>query len=134
MDPAVANGIGLKHTQTRYHPDELEEMPGLVGELFDGPLDIIGDVHGECGTLCKLLDRLGYDGNGDHPEGRRLVFVGDLVDRGPDSPGHRSHWMPQALRDPFWSDSGSILDSFWAKFLFDFGFANRFNSASDWHV
>jgi len=52
-----------------------------------GPLDIIGDVHGECGTLCKLLDRLGHDGNGNHPDGRRLVFVGDLIDRGPDSPG-----------------------------------------------
>jgi len=58
-----------------------------VQELFSGPIDIIGDVHGECGTLCKLLDRLGYDGNGQHADGRRLVFVGDLIDRGPDSPG-----------------------------------------------
>ena len=55
--------------------------------LFGGPIDVIGDIHGECGTLCELLDRLGYDGNGAHPEGRRLVFVGDLIDRGPDSPG-----------------------------------------------
>ena len=55
--------------------------------LFDGPIDVIGDIHGECGTLCELLDRLGYDGNGEHPDGRRLVFVGDLIDRGPDSPG-----------------------------------------------
>jgi len=46
-------------------------------------MDVIGDIHGECGTLCELLDRLGYDGNGAHPEGRRLVFVGDLIDRLP---------------------------------------------------
>jgi len=62
-------------------------QPKLVDKLFDGPIDIIGDIHGECGALLSLLDRLGYDGNGNHREGRRLVFIGDLVDRGPDSPG-----------------------------------------------
>lgn len=60
-------------------------MP-LVDKLFDGPVDIVGDIHGEIGGLCQLLFRLGYDGLGRHAEGRRLVFVGDLVDRGPDSP------------------------------------------------
>jgi len=33
-----------------------------------------------------LLQRLGYSAQGDHPQHRRLVFLGDLVDRGPDSP------------------------------------------------
>ena len=60
-------------------------MPRLVQPLPDGPLDIIGDVHGEIEALRSLLWRLGGD-----PEARRLsrpaVFVGDLVDRGPDSP------------------------------------------------
>lgn len=59
----------------------------LVRELFSGPLDIVGDIHGELGSLEALLFRLGYDASGSHVEGRRLVFVGDLVDRGPDSPG-----------------------------------------------
>jgi hypothetical protein len=58
----------------------------LVRPLFDGPLDIVGDVHGEIETLHTLLRQLGYSPDGTHPEGRRLVFVGDLVDRGPDSP------------------------------------------------
>jgi hypothetical protein len=58
----------------------------LVRPLFDGPLDIVGDVHGEIEALQTLLQRLGYSSDGTHPEGRRLVFVGDLVDRGPDSP------------------------------------------------
>jgi hypothetical protein len=59
----------------------------LIGDLFEGPLDIVGDVHGEHEALMALLDRLGHDLRRDaHPEGRRLVFVGDLVDRGPDSP------------------------------------------------
>eukprot|EP00928_Gymnodinium_smaydae_P007618 TRINITY_DN12731_c0_g1_i1.p1 TRINITY_DN12731_c0_g1~~TRINITY_DN12731_c0_g1_i1.p1 ORF type:complete len:387 (-),score=90.90 TRINITY_DN12731_c0_g1_i1:396-1454(-) len=62
-------------------------MGPLVQPLFDGPIDVVGDVHGEAGQLCALLFRLGYDGRGRHPEGRRLVFVGDLTDRGPDSPG-----------------------------------------------
>jgi protein phosphatase len=59
-----------------------------------GPFDIIGDVHGCLAELEELLDRLGYvETERDrvlvraHPEGRRAIFVGDLVDRGPDSPG-----------------------------------------------
>ena len=58
----------------------------LVRALFAGPLDIVGDVHGEIDVLWALLRHLGYSTEGIHPEGRRLVFVGDLVDRGPDSP------------------------------------------------
>ena len=48
---------------------------------------MVGDVHGEMDALRNLLGYLGYDLIGRHPEGRRLVFVGDLIDRGPDSPG-----------------------------------------------
>lgn len=60
-----------------------------------GPFDIIGDVHGCCDELEELLDLLGYrvswgaDGPAvrePHREGRRLVFVGDLADRGPRTP------------------------------------------------
>ncbi|WP_031098128.1 polynucleotide kinase-phosphatase, partial [Streptomyces sp. NRRL S-15] len=51
-----------------------------------GPFDIIGDIHGCSAELDTLLAKLGYEG-GAHPEGRTAVFVGDLVDRGPDSPG-----------------------------------------------
>ncbi|MFC8708990.1 polynucleotide kinase-phosphatase [Streptomyces sp. NPDC057197] len=50
-----------------------------------GPFDIIGDVHGCAAELEALLGKLGYT-DGVHPEGRTAVFVGDLVDRGPDSP------------------------------------------------
>ena len=55
-----------------------------------GPFDIVGDVHGCFDELRSLLDELGYvvDREADrftvsHPEGRRLVFLGDLIDRGP---------------------------------------------------
>ena len=52
-----------------------------------GPFDIIGDVHGCCDELEDLLEQLGYgrpgDGVWNHSEGRRAIFVGDLVDRGP---------------------------------------------------
>lgn len=57
----------------------------LIRRLRSGPIDVIGDIHGEAGPLMRLLDRLGYDGRGRHPKHRTLVFVGDLVDRGPDS-------------------------------------------------
>lgn len=50
-----------------------------------GAFDIIGDVHGEYDKLVGLLGELGYEtqsGVPRHPDGRRLVFVGDIVDRG----------------------------------------------------
>ena len=58
----------------------------LVQPLFDGPIDIVGDVHGEIDALLSLMHHLGYDDDGTHTDHRRLVFVGDLTDRGPDSP------------------------------------------------
>jgi hypothetical protein len=58
-----------------------------IARCFDGPIDIVGDVHGELDALRSLLGHLGYDSEGRHQEGRRLVFIGDLCDRGPDSPG-----------------------------------------------
>lgn len=51
-----------------------------------GPFDIVGDIHGCASELETLLGTLGYR-DGVHPDGRTAVFVGDLVDRGPDSPG-----------------------------------------------
>ncbi len=55
-----------------------------------GPFDIIGDVHGCRAELDALLLSLGYEVQGDRvraPAGRKALFVGDLVDRGPDTPG-----------------------------------------------
>ncbi len=58
-----------------------------------GPFDIIGDIHGCFDELVELLGKLGYEVTGGAenpmaraPEGRRAIFVGDLVDRGPNSP------------------------------------------------
>jgi polynucleotide kinase-phosphatase len=82
--------------------DEIEATTVRYEKLFNdkrevtGPFDIVGDVHGCSAELFTLLTRLGYDLVRDdedrpvdaaHPEGRTAVFVGDLVDRGPDSPG-----------------------------------------------
>lgn len=62
-----------------------------------GPFDIIGDIHGCAAELQQLLMKLGYGVRWFHdrgeravevipPAGRKVVFVGDLVDRGPNSP------------------------------------------------
>jgi len=55
-----------------------------------GPFDVIGDVHGCFDELVELLMALGYQaqpgGAWKHPDGRKMVFVGDLVDRGPKIP------------------------------------------------
>ena len=58
-----------------------------------GPFDIIGDVHGCADELRLLLSKLGYEVAGDRvtpPAGRKAIFLGDLVDRGPK--------IPEALR------------------------------------
>ncbi len=56
-----------------------------------GPFDIIGDVHGCFDELVELLAQLGFEYTGpagawSHPQGRKLIFLGDLVDRGPKIP------------------------------------------------
>ncbi|MEV6342169.1 polynucleotide kinase-phosphatase [Actinoplanes sp. NPDC051851] len=82
--------------------EEIEAAEIRYEKLFNdrrdehGPFDIVGDVHGCRAELETLLEKLGWTLVRDeagrpvdalHPEGRTAVFVGDLVDRGPDSPG-----------------------------------------------
>jgi hypothetical protein len=48
--------------------------------------DIIGDIHGHADELEQLLQKMGYkrkNGVYSHPEGRKVIFVGDYIDRGP---------------------------------------------------
>ncbi|WP_041451069.1 polynucleotide kinase-phosphatase [Hoyosella subflava] len=74
------------------------EVEPLLNDLraHTGPFDVIGDVHGCRAELEELLAELGWKVTFDsagraidacHPDGRTAVFVGDLVDRGPDTPG-----------------------------------------------
>jgi hypothetical protein len=61
--------------------------------------DIIGDIHGHADRLEALLKRLGYANRGGawrHPE-RQALFVGDLIDRGPDQ--LRSVRLVRAMTD-----------------------------------
>ena len=76
---------------------EVVRQPMWTNRKHDrGAFDIIGDVHGCCDELEKLLEQLGYvaeasNSNPDsfwhypvykHPQGRKAIFLGDLVDRG----------------------------------------------------
>jgi protein phosphatase len=73
---------------------EIERQPMLTNRRNErGPFDIIGDVHGCFDELGELLAKLGYSvenhGGGYRvgtPEGRKAIFLGDLVDRGPKIP------------------------------------------------
>ena len=55
-----------------------------VPTRIDGPVAVIGDVHGQTEKLRSLIGKLAK-----FPDIRRrwIVFIGDLVDRGPDPAG-----------------------------------------------
>ena len=91
--------IFVLRTQEDIAAARVERQPLPVNRRAEtGPFDIIGDVHGCFEELMQLLHLLGYevhpreprvDGAGfavRGPEGRKIVFVGDLVDRGPRTP------------------------------------------------
>ena len=98
-------GLGREGFRTVHVLKSVEEVDRativrdrLLNDYSDqhGPFDIIGDIHGCLDELLTLLGILGYEIHRDeqgravdaeHPAGRRVVFVGDLVDRGPSSVG-----------------------------------------------
>jgi protein phosphatase len=90
---------GFRHVFVLGSPEEVSAAAITRQPLWNnqkhehGPFDIIGDVHGCYEELTALLGQLGYRMHEEPqatkaipPEGRRAVFVGDLVDRGPKIP------------------------------------------------
>jgi protein phosphatase len=84
---------GFRHVWIFRSPEEIETVELERRPLWPdrrserGPFDLIGDVHGCGDELEELLTRLGYGadeaGVWRHPQGRKAVFLGDIVDRGP---------------------------------------------------
>ncbi|WP_342471744.1 AAA family ATPase [Metasolibacillus sp. FSL H7-0170] len=73
------------------HPSDLHI------ELGAG-VDIIGDIHGCYDEMMALIKKLGYiEENGlyKHPEGRKLISVGDIMSRGPKSLATMQFWLRQ---------------------------------------
>jgi protein phosphatase len=87
---------GFRYVYELDNPEEVEAIAGIErNALYNnkkrehGPFDIIGDVHGCYDELVALLDKLGYveyEVLWRHPMGRKPIFLGDLVDRGPCTP------------------------------------------------
>ena len=95
---------GFRHVLILSSPEEadaisLERVPLYNNKKTEtGPFDIIGDIHGCYDELAALLTQLGYTrapfAHNPSPHesfvaslARKAVFLGDLADRGPDSPG-----------------------------------------------
>jgi protein phosphatase len=105
---------GFRHVHVLKSLTEIEAAEIVREPLWNnrksehGPFDIISDVHGCFDELVELLELLGYEVAADvsrltlytmagevgadsrpllrHPDGRKLLFLGDLVDRGPKIP------------------------------------------------
>ena len=83
---------GFRHVFVLTNPEEVSSVAITRQPLWNnlrsehGPFDIIGDVHGCYEELTALLGQLGYQVKDRSqvipPDGRKAVFVGDLVDRG----------------------------------------------------
>jgi protein phosphatase len=91
---------GFRHVTVFHSPEELVGLTIQREPLWNnkkgetGPFDILGDIHGCLDEALELISQLGYSVIAEggrysvtHPQGRKLIFVGDLVDRGPNSPG-----------------------------------------------
>ena len=95
---------GFRRVHILHSPEEVDAAEIVREPLWNnlkhehGPFDIIGDVHGCFDELVELLTLLGYSVEKQsnvpgslaysvkRPEGRKVVFLGDLVDRGPKIP------------------------------------------------
>ncbi len=90
---------GFRHVFVLHSPEEIETVEITRQPLWTnrkqnhGPFDIIGDIHGCFDELQQLLTQLGYtiqEKEGSYqvepPAGRQAIFLGDLVDRGPNVP------------------------------------------------
>lgn len=93
---------GFRHVHVLHSLEEVDAAEIKRDPLWNnrkaehGPFDIIGDVHGCFDELIELFEKLGYTIiraadpkyviKVEPPAGRKAVFVGDLVDRGPKSP------------------------------------------------
>ena len=86
---------GFRHVFVLKSVEEVDAVEITREPLYNnkrhehGPFDVIGDIHGCFDELTQLLVQLGYEVDADgarHPQGRRVIFLGDLVDRGPKTP------------------------------------------------
>ncbi|MEM9986989.1 MAG: polynucleotide kinase-phosphatase, partial [Bacteroidota bacterium] len=117
---------GFRQVYVLKSPEEVDAVTHITRDrLYNdkkdlkGPFDIIGDIHGCYAETLALLGKLGYvieqvedDGQNhgmavSHPENRQVIFLGDLVDRGPNSPAVLKLVMSMVRRGVAWCVPGN---------------------------
>ena len=100
-------GFQVVHTIDTATNIQLEPSP-LYVDIGQG-VDFIGDIHGCYDEMLSLITQLGYEKQGDvyrHPQGRKLVSLGDIMSRGPRSLDALAFWHRQLA-----ANEGYMIDS-----------------------
>jgi hypothetical protein len=82
-DPATTSATTTRHTDIIQLVDlPANYLPATGKHRHSSRLVIVGDVHGMKDALVDLLDNVKFDAKHDH-----LILAGDMISKGPDSPG-----------------------------------------------
>lgn len=91
-----------------------------VRKDYEGSLDIISDIHGCLDELKDLLEKLGYERGESgyaHPEERKVVFTGDIANRGPENLGTLALVMEMVAQNNAFYIPGNHCNKLYKHFL-----------------
>ena len=100
--------------------EEKQDKNFCILEFENNKFDIIGDIHGCFNELIQLVEKLGYQKIGQvyiHPQGRKLISVGDIADKGNQNLEALEFWMNQVAYGNGFCVHGNHCNKLYRYFL-----------------